>query len=299
MLFAGVDGGQTATIALVSTEDGVVLGRGTGPAADLVGLPRSAARQAEAIDTAIDAARVQAGLPVNISFEAIVCGLSGYEDGELMPALRTTTRHIRATHDTESALAGALARDGIIVIAGTGSAALGVDERGARIRAGGWGYLFGDEGSAFWIARRALTVAMHRADRNETSSFAPALLERLGQPSLRAVQQAFAHGEIARSALASCAPIVLASAAAGDVEAQLVRSDAARALAGLVQRVHVRLAPTGERSVSYAGGVFGDEALRATWQAAVSERIPEARVHPPLAEPAAGALRLARESNVA
>jgi N-acetylglucosamine kinase-like BadF-type ATPase len=260
-------------------------------------MPRDSARQAHAIDSAVDAARRAAALADDVIFDTVVCGLSGYEEDEVLPILQTRARNVRVVHDAEIALAGALGgTPGIVVISGTGSVALGIDEAGSRVRVGGWGFLFGDEGSAFWIARRAVTLAMHRADRGEQAALVGPLLAHTALPSLRAVQQAFAHGEITRSALAAFAPTVLASAHTGDIDAHLIRSDAARALAELVARVHARLAPTAQRRISYVGGVFSDEELRATWHQAVIERVRGAVVCEPVAQPVLGALLLATQT---
>ena len=64
------------------------------------------------------------------------------------------------THDGLIALSGALGgEDGIVAIAGTGSMAFG--RRGKRsMRAGGWGYIYGDEGGAFWIVKQALRAVL-------------------------------------------------------------------------------------------------------------------------------------------
>jgi glucosamine kinase len=295
-MVAGVDGGQSSTTAVVADGAGRVLGRGTGPAADLVGVPRDSSAQARAIDAALGAARRAAGLGDETVFDAVVCGISGYEDGEIKPVLQTRTRHLQILHDSEIAFAGALGgKPGIVVIAGTGSVALGVDDARQRVRVGGWGFLFGDEGGAFWMARRAATLAMRRADRGETSALGSALLSYAGVPTLRALQQAFAHGELTRSALAAFAPLVLHMARTGDIDAHLIRSDAARALAYLVWCAHAQLAPVAGRLVSYTGGVFADDALRDTWREAVIERIADAAIGEPHAEPALGAVGLAQE----
>jgi len=295
VIVVGVDGGQTSTVAVVGDGDGRVLGRGAGPPADLVGESRTSDRQAQAIDVAIESARHAAGLASDLVFDAIVCGLSGFEEGAASPSLRARTHSVRVVHDSEIALAGALdGGPGIVVIAGTGSVALGIDASGGRARAGGWGFLFGDEGSAFWMARRAATLAMHRADRGEASALGSALLVHAALDSLRAVQQAFAHGELTRSTLAAFAPAILQMARGGDIDAHLIRSDAARALAELAARVHTRLATASERHISYVGGLFADDLLRDTWREAVRERVPGAVIREPLAEPVLGAMRLAR-----
>src|SRR5437764_3315818 len=77
----------------------------------------------------------------------------------LSAAIRT--RRLIVTNDAVSALAGATASgQGIITIAGTGSIAFGRNASGRTARAGGWGYIFGDEGSGFDIVRQALRAAL-------------------------------------------------------------------------------------------------------------------------------------------
>ncbi len=158
--------------------------------------------------------------------------------------------------------------------------------------------MFGDEGSAFWIARRALSTAMRREDRGERSRLKEQALASFSLPSLRAVQHAFAHGELSRAELAAFTPTVLELARGGDVDAHLLRSDAARALADFACAVDARLGTSSEsRLISHAGGVFVDAALRETWREAILERLPKARIAAPQGEPVLGALRLARDES--
>jgi N-acetylglucosamine kinase-like BadF-type ATPase len=292
--FVGVDGGQTSTIAAIGDESGTVLGRGVAPPADLVGLPRDSVRRAEAIDAAIARAADAAGLPEDTIFASVVCGISGYEEGEPPPRLTTRARRVRIVHDGDIALSGALGeRLGIVVVAGTGSVALGIDAEGRRARAGGWGFLFGDEGSAFWIARRALVSAMRREDRGEKSALGERALAFFGLPSLRAIQLAFQHEELSRPALAAFARVVLELARGDNADALLLRGEAARALADIACAVDARLGKMSARRFSYAGGVFDDRRLLETWSEAVRERIPGAVVAEPAGDPASGALRSA------
>jgi glucosamine kinase len=292
--FVGVNGGQSSTVAAIGDQVGTILGRGVGPPADLVGEGRESRRQAETIDLTIERARLDAELPEDTSFAAVVCGISGYEEGEPTLRLAARAQRVRVVHDSEIALEGALeGKPGIVVIGGTGSGALGVDERGRRVRVGGWGYLFGDEGSAFWIARRALALAMRREDRGDTTSLGSAALSFFAQPSLRAIQLAFGHGELSRPTLAAFAPAVSELARNGDVDAHLIRIEAARALADCAYYADARLETQPGRRVTYSGGVFGDRQLHETWSEALRERIPEVAIVEPLGDCVAGALRLA------
>jgi N-acetylglucosamine kinase-like BadF-type ATPase len=299
-LVAGVDGGQSSTVALVADADGAVLGSGRAGPADDVGERDAALRTAAAVDAALDAALDAAGSGADHPLEVVVAAISGYDDaraGRAIP-LRPRTLRVVVEHDADAAWRGAFAgreeAGGILVIAGTGSIALGRTRAGAVARAGGWGYLFGDEGSAFWLARRALSLAMARADRGAPSDLASEALRHFAVASLGAVAHGFARGTIDRARIAAFAPRVCALAAAGDTQARVLVGDAADALAELAGVVHARLGTAAPAAVSYHGGLFAATALRDAWSAAVRSRIAGANVVAPVHEPAYGALLRAR-----
>ncbi len=101
-------------------------------------------------------------------------------------------------HDTPIAHAGALGgRSGVIVIAGTGSVVYSRNDEGRSCTLGGWGFLFGDEGSAFAIARDALAILMRAQDDGDASFVEQtrAACEFFAVPSLRALVHAFYKGE--------------------------------------------------------------------------------------------------------
>lgn len=259
-----------------------------------MGEARDSNRQAAVIDGVLSAALREASLPGTTRFAAIVAGISGFDEGETAePALQTQVDSVRVVHDAVIAHAGALdGEPGIVVLAGTGSVAYGTSASGAPVRAGGWGYLFGDAGSAFWIGRYAIHLAMHDEDLNlGDDRWRRRILTALGLPTLRAVQHAFAHGELTRARIAALAPVALAEGD-GHPYAQLICGDAAQRLVQLVQIVALRLA-AGAPLVSYAGGLFANEAIRSDWEAGVGGEIPEARIVAPRYDPALGALRLA------
>ncbi|TKV29594.1 ATPase [Arthrobacter sp. NamB2] len=100
----------------------------------------------------------------------VVAGSGGVDtaaDAERLRGLiapNTPNAAIDVVHDTRLILAAGGARTGIAVIAGTGSVAWGVGDDGREARSGGWGYLLGDEGSGYWVAREAVRRALHRHD---------------------------------------------------------------------------------------------------------------------------------------
>ncbi len=72
---------------------------------------------------------------------------------------------IEVVTDANIALYGATdGAPGLVVIAGTGSICCGINARGKRSCAGGWGPIAGDEGGGAWLARRALRAVAHASD---------------------------------------------------------------------------------------------------------------------------------------
>jgi glucosamine kinase len=94
-------------------------------------------------------------------------GVDTREDADRLRALiapQAPEAEIDVVHDTRLILAAGRSLTGIAVIIGTGSAAWGITEDGRQARSGGWGYLLGDEGSGYWVAREAVRRALHRHD---------------------------------------------------------------------------------------------------------------------------------------
>jgi N-acetylglucosamine kinase-like BadF-type ATPase len=100
----------------------------------------------------------------------VIAGSGGVDTREDEDRLRALIAHhapdaeIDVVHDTRLILAAGRALTGIAVIIGTGSAAWGIAADGREARSGGWGYLLGDEGSGYWVAREAVRRALHRYD---------------------------------------------------------------------------------------------------------------------------------------
>ena len=283
-IVAGIDGGQTSTTAAVALLDGTIVGRGTGPPADLVGEPRGAlARQRAALTTALAAAFHAANLVPAAPLASLVIGLTGHDDGMPAPFALSQAAAEVFVHDTVIAHVGALGGSpGIVVLAGTGSGLSATWRPAARtsVRAAG-AISSGTTVAPLWIAREALALAMSAEDRGESSRLGEAALAFFEAPDLRALQHAFAHGELTRPALAAFAGTGLALAdAAPNSTASRLRTRAAEALADLVACIDGRLAKwertesealkaagaSGtraassngfERHVSFAGGVFG------------------------------------------
>jgi glucosamine kinase len=287
MLFAGIDGGQSATIAAISDESAIELARGEAGPADEVGEGPGSTRLRDALEGALAAALARAGLPPEAPFESVVVGISGYEGRIYGASPRFRARRIALMHDAPVAHAGALGGEpGVTVIAGTGSVAYASAADGRTRLEGGWGYVFGDEGSAFWIAREAFAAASAHCDCDGVRSLC-AFFER---SSLRDIARAFYAGEITRARFAAFAAPCIGRAQSGGCDCITSAVEAAALeLAALASRA--AFVPDG--TVAFAGGLLRDPWFAVLVEACARERMPKAAVVRARRDPAAGALLLA------
>jgi glucosamine kinase len=159
---------------------------------------------------------------------------------------------VQVTEDGETAWLGAFgAAPGIAVFAGTGSGARGCD--GERwVRAGGHGFLLGDEGSAYWIGRAAANAALRWEDgMGGSAALRDAVAGASGRDLAGLVEDVHSHPSD-RGRLASLAPVVTALAGE-DEAARRIALEAAGHLAELASAVRRRLGPL---PVCGMGGVF-------------------------------------------
>lgn len=170
-LLLGVDGGGTSTTAWLADRGGDVLGRGTSGPSNLQAIPAEAALAA--LDEAIAAAFADAGRAQG-TVAAACLGLAGSARDSARTVLagwaermRLADRLVLATDADLVLAAGTPEGFGVALIAGTGSIALGRAPDGRTARAGGWGSLLGDEGSAFAVAVAGLKLALRRYDGRE------------------------------------------------------------------------------------------------------------------------------------
>jgi len=292
-LFAGIDGGQSSTVAVIADERKRILARGIGGPCDHIGQAADSPRFAQALEAAVRSALLEAKLPPDSPFESIVAGVSGYEGAihGLPPQLRAG--RIVYVHDARIAHAGAFElRDGIVTIAGTGSVAYG-RAHGDEVMVGGWGFLFGDEGSAFAIARDAFASAVHAEDAARRSELAEKARRHFGMPALRAIARAFYTDELDRKTFASFARPVIAAAESGEAEALAVVLRAAQALGALTAACAGRLALAGTVDVALSGGTFASDWFRDRVVEQIAGALPQASVAPVRTDPAGGALLLA------
>nr|WP_026266490.1 BadF/BadG/BcrA/BcrD ATPase family protein [Arthrobacter sp. 131MFCol6.1] len=141
---------------------------------------------------------------------------------------------ITVVHDSRLLLAAGGASTGVAVIAGTGSAAWGKNGRGEEARAGGWGYLLGDEGSGYWLGREAVRHSLRRMNQGlEPDELSTALLASCGVDDPNKLIAMFHSPETGRRFWAQQARLVVEAADAGHAPSLALMDQAGRDLADL------------------------------------------------------------------
>ena len=296
-LLLGIDGGGSKTVALVADRNGTLLGRGEAGSSNhqSVGFPAAVA----AIDGATRSALEQAGYDATAPITAACFGLAG----AARPAdrARFDTWLVEQSSigcwsiviDAELVLAaGTPAGWGVALICGTGSICYGRSADGRTARAGGWGYLMGDEGSGYAVGVGALRLATQTADgRADAGRILRAILDYW---RLREASELIAHvyhPARTRADIALLAQPVASLAEQGDPSAQELMAQAARELARLVDAV-VHTLGLHEPPVALGGGLLG--ARPSLQRALVAQAAVALGTCTYVAEPARGAVILAR-----
>jgi N-acetylglucosamine kinase-like BadF-type ATPase len=262
--FLGIDGGGTKTDFLLIDEKGHLLASHKGGSAYYLETGVDALQSMLA--TGIEATLQQAGVAASeLTFAFIGLPAHG-EDSGLLPRLNSIAAGVlpqskfRCGNDMVCGWAGALGgNDGINIVAGTGSIAYG-EFASRQARSGGWGELFSDEGSAYWIAREALTLFSRMSDGREPRAPLYHLMrDRFGlKEDLDLCAVVYGPPLMSRSRLASLAPLVAEAAREGDSSARGLFEQAALHLAAIVHAVYDQLHIPHETRipVSYSGGMF-------------------------------------------
>lgn len=259
-LFIGIDGGGTRTTAAAFDGQGRELARVQGGA----GLVRSTHPTAGAAALADLTERVLRAAGAAPPATALCCALAGAGRKEDRVAIAAAlqreaiAQRIRVVTDADAAFHDAFASGpGILLIAGTGSIALGRGEGGTQLtRVGGWGTLLGDEGSGYALGRAALRACARAHDgRQGGTALLPLILEHLG---IHAAEELIHWGGGAtKREIAALAPLVLAAVEEGDDAARTIADNAARDLVGHVATLIRNLAPWPEApTLALTGGLI-------------------------------------------
>lgn len=308
--FLGIDGGQSHTTALIADGNGRILGRGAAGASNHTREPGGRERLITAVSKSVGEALNDAGLAkqppeggttnalAKFKFASAHLAMTGEPEDKVEIVNELLSADILVVgHDAPAALAGAFAGgEGVIVLAGTGSVACGETADGKFARIGGHGYMFGDEGSAFAIARDALSVELMLEDCGRTGALNKEFLTHFKRPNLKAIAEDFYSGQLSRHRLASFAVRVSKLANRKDPVALEIMDVAGGALAGLAIACVNRLErhwTRKSRRVSYGGGVFKSRKVMAAFIEEMAMEPKGVEIVPPRFGPDIGTLLLA------
>ncbi|MFD9003574.1 BadF/BadG/BcrA/BcrD ATPase family protein [Streptomyces sp. NPDC059582] len=290
-LVVGIDVGGTKThLRALAGDD---------PAADHIGASRGWRPHDPEAAAAWLAALVGEALPADAVPAAVAVGGHACETPRQCAGIRDALTGLLGVPalvvgDAELLVPAAGLDEGVGLVAGTGSVAVGRLPDGRPVQVGGWGAVLGDEGGAAGLVREAARAAWAAHDRGEQpDALALGLVAAFGVPEVPALGAALESATDVSAEWGRHAPVVFAAAAGGSAPARAVIAEGGRSLAALV----VRLADRGVRvdDVVVAGSaVLAQPALYDAFVAALADAVPSARPTPLRVPPVDGAVVLAR-----
>jgi N-acetylglucosamine kinase-like BadF-type ATPase len=282
-------------VALLADRNGNVLARGVSGSSNANAVGFDAA--CSALESAIDMARSP-----GFSEPGAVClGLAGAGRTDDRMRFQNWAVHkypkaaVTVVSDAEILLvAGAPSGPALALICGTGSIVYGRMGTGELIRAGGWGYLFGDEGSGYTIGSAALRAVMQAYDgRGAKTSLSELVLERYGLHTAPELVSAIYGAESPRLAVASLTDLVEQAAGQEDPVAIAILKESAGELARTIAAVYPRLGSYPVPLIMTGGTILhGGHLRKEFFEACQKQGLEFAAVHT-IVEPAEGALKLA------
>jgi len=253
----GIEGGGTKTTWALVTPEGKVLAQGAAGPGNTVLLKNGA------LEKLFRGISREVGPRVTVIGGAFAGCQLAVEKARVEEALRRIwpkAGTVRVMEDTRSVLAAAFGNGpGIVVIAGTGSNIAGQKSAADPIvKAGGWGHLFSDHGSAYDLARRGLELAYARYDHEaKTSKLAKEFLAASGKSSMEELVPFLLH-DLSKTSVARWAACVFSAAQKGDRDALLLLDEATTILAQKAATLARRLRLARPR-IALVGGLFENQ----------------------------------------
>lgn len=256
-VFLAIDGGGTRTTAVLVDAAGQEQTRATAGTSNpsVIGLEAASSTLVGLIETIREQARTID------PFRVLWAGLAGFgrsaDHQHVRAVLAPFAEDLRLTNDVELVLGGLRDRVGVAAIAGTGSIVAGRNAAGDFVRVGGWGHIFGDEGSGYDIGRQALrAVAEHADGRGPETDLTRRLFEELGVDNALDMIPKIYAGSFDKAAIADLARHPLDAAFHGDPVSIAIVQRASADLARMVDTAARRLGLSGTLPLALSGGIL-------------------------------------------
>jgi len=295
----GIDGGGSRTRAAILNERSAVVGFGEAGPSNIHHVGATIAQ--ENIGSATQNALRASGLLMGQPFAAAFFGMAGVATEPERRVIRNIAialklapkNHIGVDHDIRIALAGALGgRDGIVLIAGTGSACYGRREN-REARAGGWGAVLDDSGGGLWLGLQAMKAVLRAEDgRGQKTALRRILFAEL-KVKLPRELIFLAADPAARLKIAATAPKILRAAQAGDSVARAIVARGAAELALLAKTVARKLKFSRGVSIALVGGLSTEVIYTRAIHRDLRRSLPNCDIVKTVNPPAIGAAMLA------
>lgn len=300
----GVDGGATKTLCVITDGKGKIVAKGKGGPSNyhVTGVKKARLSLLKAINDSL----LHAGLrPGDCRFKIACFGMAGLDSrkdeeviSNLISNLHLSERNI-VVHDSTIALYSATSgKPGVILIAGTGAVAAGKNRMGIMARAGNWGHIIGDEGSAYYIGREALARVIRAYDGRGSPTI---LMEHVKKYFHLSVMEDIMGKIYVKGTnvtkIAGLAPLVVKAAKSGDDASLEILHRAGKELGLMATAVIRRLSMEREAfDVALTGGIFkaGDLVIEPV-KNEILRVAPKARIIKSKNEPVMGAIFLAFE----
>ncbi|MEH2242948.1 N-acetylglucosamine kinase [Nostoc sp.] len=311
----GIDGGGSKTVCILMDDLRQVLGRGEAGPSNYQSIGIEATLQS--IQFAIYNAVKTAIITNTLKIDAICLGLAGVSRAADIEVVKGLVQELQNNkylsinwalqpanivifNDALIALVGGIGQPvGIVVVAGTGSIVFGRNHQGHTKRVGGWGYILGDEGSAYKIAIAGMNAALKSADGREMStSLIEGFKQYLDLESIEDLIEVIYRREWGVKQIAALAPVVDLAAASGDIAANSIIDDAVKELVKATSTViDAIFSSDSVLEVVTTGSVWrGKCKMHEIFTASLVKKFPEVNVIFPRYEPAYGAGLLALQT---
>jgi len=304
--YCGVDGGGTRTRALLVDADGAFVGYGASGASNpkAVGLEGAAFSVCEALERAFR------DLPTPPQDLHLFIGLAGVrtepDRSAVMDALRGPMAEIGISgatlhlgHDLDVAHAAALGGEpGVVLVVGTGSAALGRDAKGRTRQAGGWGWFIDDPGSGYWLGYQAMRAAARSCDgRGPMTILEERVRSFLRIQTLHEMPNIIYNPHFSRERVAELAPVVFEVADAGDACANRILKKGFDELVLMVATVSRELEMERPLLSAVGGITHSGMSFVTRLHEAMQTQLPFARMAHARVTPVVGSVILAMQKN--
>ncbi len=294
----GFDGGGTKTDCVLMDEAGAILARSRSGSSNPTTFGVDASLAALTV-AATDALRAAGKFEKDVAH--LIAGLSGAADPSMQWAMQSGLQpkfpnaRITVTSDLLLSLGATGEIPSVVVIAGTGSAVLGRTAPVEIARAGGFGPILGDPGSAYDIGRKAVAMCFQKHLDSEAFPLGAKILETFQCKFGELFDQARANPG---AVFPRIFPIVSSAAQNGDVAARALLISAAQDLRDQAREVIEKLKLRGSSFfLAKTGGVFdGSGFLNAQFDRMIREVAPKVRIGPLPRSVAEAAAQLARDA---